>query len=89
MSLITIIAGHDRSTSETPFKMEFRWPADDGPTLNAGLVAGIRSSIAKKPYIFVIFQVCVWGGGRIPCPLSGSVHLKGSNSETQWSNSRS
>ena len=40
--------------------MAFRWLADDGPTLNAGLVAaifqGIRTCIARKPYIFVIFQ---------------------------------
>ena len=43
--------------------MAFRWLANDGPSLNAGLVAvnfqGIPTSIAKKPYIFVIFQ----GGG--------------------------
>ena len=45
----------------------FRWRAYDGPTLNAGLVLqGIRTSIAKKPYIFVIFQ-CV-GRGPDPCP---------------------
>ena len=44
-------------------------------TLNAGLAAlwifqGIRTNIAKKPYIFVIFQcVCVGGGGVwTPCP---------------------
>ena len=47
--------------------MAFRWQADDGPTLNAGLVAfdfkEIRTSIAKEPYVFVIFQ-----GG--PDPLS-------------------
>ena len=49
--------------------MAFRWRADDGPTLNAGLVAaifqGIRTSIARKPYIFVIFQ---GGRGRTPFP---------------------
>ena len=43
--------------------MAFRWRADDGPTLNPGLVAaifqGIRTCVAGKPYIFVIFQ----GGG--------------------------
>ena len=39
----------------------FRWHGDDGLTLNAGLVAlGIRTSIAKKPYIFVIFQRGSW-----------------------------
>ena len=31
---------------------------------------GIRTSIAKKPYSFVIFQV----GGPDPCPSSGSAH---------------
>ena len=43
--------------------MAFRWRADDGPTLNAGLVFQVFwTSIAKKPYIVVIF-VCVCGGG--------------------------
>ena len=47
--------------------MAFRWRADDGPAFNAGLVTllifqGIRTNIAKKPYIFVIFQ----GGGSGP-----------------------
>ena len=58
--------------------MAFRWRVDDSPTLNAGLVSfmifqGIQTSIAKKPYIFVIFH----GGGRgsrSPVPLSGSAH---------------
>ena len=59
--------------------MAFRWRADAGPILNAGLVAfsifhGIRTSIAiaKKPYIFVIFQ---GGWALTPCPLSGSAHV--------------
>ena len=44
--------------------MAFRWRADDGPTLNGWLGSfvifqGIWTSIAKKPYIFVIFR----GGG--------------------------
>ena len=48
--------------------MAFCWRADGGPTLNAGLVAfvglqGIRTSIAKKPYIFVILE-----GVQTPCP---------------------
>ena len=45
--------------SETPLKA-FRWHADECPTLNADLVAaifqGIRTCIARKPYIFVIFK---------------------------------
>ena len=44
---------------ETPLKA-FRLHADECPTLNAGLAAaifqGIRTCIARKPYIFVIFQ---------------------------------
>ena len=54
--------------------MAFRWSADDGPELHVGLVvlriSGDPGSIAKKPYIFVIFQ-----GVRIPVPLSGSAHI--------------
>ena len=42
--------------------MAFRWRADDGPTLNAGLVGLWWTIIAKKPYILVIFQ----GGGSEP-----------------------
>ena len=50
--------------------MAFRWRADDGQTLNAGLVLFVfiqvtRTSIAKKPYMFVIFQ---GGGGPDPPP---------------------
>ena len=59
--------GYHRPASETSFT--FRWRADDGPTLNACLVAlifqGIWTSIARKPYIFVIFQ-----GGQDPLPPS-------------------
>ena len=47
------------------------------PTLNAGLVAlrmfrGIRTSIAKRPYIFVIFHGGVWTPA--PPPHSRSAH---------------
>ena len=54
--------------------MVFRWRADDGTTMNAGLVAlrffqGIRTSIAKKPS-FLIFRV----GSNPPAP-SGSSHV--------------
>ena len=45
--------------------MAFRWRADGGPTLNASLVIqGICTSIAKTPYIFVIFP----GGIQTPAP---------------------
>ena len=51
--------------------MAFRWRADDGHTLNAGFVTlwffhVIRNSIAKKPYIIVIFQ---WGSGPPVSPF--------------------
>ena len=52
---------HQRNT----IKMAFPWWADDGPTMNVGLVALCYfsgSSIAKKPYRFVIDQ----GGGLDP-----------------------
>ena len=49
----------------------FRWNADECPTLNAGLAAaifqGIRTCIARKHYIFVIFQ-CLGSG-------PGSAHV--------------
>ena len=58
--------------------MAFCSRADDGLTLNAGLVAvifqGIRTCIARKPYIFVIFQ----GGGPDPLSPSGFAHEKAS-----------
>ena len=56
-----------------------RWRADGGPTLNAGLVAlwfyrgSGPVSIAKKPYIFVIF---FQGGRSGPRPPSGSTHVQ-------------
>ena len=36
----------------------FRWHANDDTTLNAVFVIfkGIQTSIARKPYIFVIFE---------------------------------
>ena len=55
--------------------MAFRWRADDGPTLNAGLVffKGIWTSIAKESYIFVIFQM---GPDPLSPPPPGSAHVK-------------
>ena len=59
----TTISGSSSARQRNAIK----WRADDGPTLNAGLVAaifqGIQTCIARKPYIFVCFQ-----GG--PDPLS-------------------
>ena len=74
----TTISGPSTAHQRNAIKMAFRWRADDGPKLNAGLVAaifqGIRTCIIRKP--FVIFQ----GGGGGPNPLSppppsGSAHV--------------
>ena len=52
-------SARQRNAFETPLKA-FRWHADECPTLNAGLETvifqEIRTCIARKPYIFVIFQ---------------------------------
>ena len=63
------LGSRHQPASKTPFKWCFAgWRVDDGPTLNADLVAvifeGIRTSIAKKPYIFCDFSG--WGGGSKP-----------------------
>ena len=56
--------------------MAFRWWADDGPTLNAGLVAcdfkEIRTSISREPHIYVIFQ---GGGGSGPLAPTLDPHM--------------
>ena len=58
--------------SETPFKGRW-WPNIECWLGSFVFVQEIRTSIAKKPYIFVIFQ-----GGPDPCPPppSGSAHAK-------------
>ena len=69
---IPLLAGHQRPASETQFK----WGFAGGPMM-AQLVAffyfkEIWTSIAKEPYIFVIFQ----GGSGPPIPpSSGSTHV--------------
>ena len=54
----------------------FRLRADNGPTLNAGLVAcdfsGDLDQYCLETLFFVIFKG--GGGGRIPCSPSGSAH---------------
>ena len=46
--------------ADGPMVVQFRWHADECSTLNAGFAAaifpGIRTCIARKPYILVIFQ---------------------------------
>ena len=71
---IPLLAGHQRPTSETPFK----WRFAGGPMLaqhwmlakleSFVVLQGIRTNIAKKPYIFVI-------GSGPPVSPSGSAHV--------------
>ena len=73
--------------------MAFRWWAYGGQTLNAGLVAvifqGIRTCIAIKPYIFLIFQE---GPDPCPPPPFGSAHKieleRGNGHHAKWKMSR-
>ena len=63
---IPLKAGHHQSTCQ---RDAICWRADNGPTLIVGLgtfvsFQGIRTSIAKKPYSFVIFH----GGGGVQSP---------------------
>ena len=62
----TAISGASSARNRNAILMAVRWHDDDGPTLHADLETdfqGIRISIAKKPYIFVVFQ-----GGQDPVP---------------------
>ena len=75
----TAINGPSSAHQQNAIEMAFCWRANDGPTLNAGLVAaiffqGIQTSIAKKPNNFEIFQ-----GGWGPDPLSPplDLHMQG------------
>ena len=57
--------------------MAFRWRADDGPALNAGLVTlwffrGSRPILLENPILFCDFQ---GRGLPDPCPPSGSAHV--------------
>ena len=65
---IPLLAGHWWPASETPFKLRFA----GGPIMAQHWMLelwdfkGIRTSIDKKPYIFVIFQGLGGGGGPDP-----------------------
>ena len=64
------ISAPSSARQRNAIQMAFRWIADEGPALNSGLVAEIRPSIAKKLYIFVIFQ----RRSGSPVPTSGPAH---------------
>ena len=65
-SQLPLKVGYHQPARKIPFK--FSLAADDGPTLNAGLIE-IQTNIAKEPFTFVVFQ-----GVKTPCPISGSVN---------------
>ena len=64
--------GPSSACQRTAIEMAFHWRADDGCFGSFEIFQGIRTSIAKKPYIFVIFQE----GGPDPLPPTpaGSTH---------------
>ena len=64
---------------QNAIQMAFRWHADDGPTLNAGLVAfyfsGLRIRIFVKSYNFMIYGGGGGEGAKPHVPPSGSAHI--------------
>ena len=69
---IPLQAGHHRPASETPFKWRFAGVLMM-PLHGMLIFQGIWTRIAKKLYIFVIFQR---GRGSVPpVPPSGSAHV--------------
>ena len=69
----TTKSGPSSARQRNAIQMVFRWRADDGPTLNSGMVAlwilrGSGQVLLKKTLIFVIFFFL--GGGRGPDHLS-------------------
>ena len=72
----TTLSGPPPASQRNAIYMVFRWRADDCPSWNAGSVPlgfqGVRTSIAKIPYIIVIVR---GGGSGPPVPPSGSAHV--------------
>ena len=57
-----------RHLTDDGLQIACRWRTDDSPTLNAGsfvIYQGIKTCIARKPFIFVIFEE---GGPDPPAP---------------------
>ena len=71
----TTKSGPSSARQRNAIEMAFRWRADNGQTLNAGLVAftvifqQIRINFAKKNYSIVIFQ------GRVRKPYPGDQRM--------------
>ena len=73
---IALKASHHRLASETPLngvsQVGRLWATIECWLGSFVIFQRVRTSIAKKPYIFVIFHG--GGGVRTPCPPSGSAH---------------
>ena len=77
--LNAVMFGPSSARQWNAITMAFCWQAYAGPTLNASdgsfvIFQGIRTSIAKKSYMFVIFQGGGGGSGP-PVPPSGSAYV--------------
>ena len=59
----TALIGLSSARQRNAIEMAFRWCADDGPTLNAGLVAWDPDQYCKETLYF-----CDFKGGSGPCP---------------------
>ena len=84
---IALKAGHHRHLNGGSLAGR-RWPNIECWFGSFVIFQRIRTSMAKKPYIFVIVQVCVWGGGSdcstVKPVLSG--HLKIDKTKTLMKN---
>ena len=69
------ISGLTPIRERNAIQMAFRWRAEDGQILNAGLVALSFFSGSRTVLRNPIFYFSRGGGGvRTPCPPSGSAH---------------
>ena len=66
---IPLKSGHHWPASKTPFKWCFTGVPMMAQHWMLGIFQGIRTSISKKPYIFVAFHGGGGGGGGGPDPL--------------------
>ena len=74
----TTICGPISARQRNAILMAFRWRADDGPTLNAGLVALCFSGDPDQ-FCYETLYFCDFSGGGgpdlLPPPPSGSAHI--------------
>ena len=76
---IALKAGHHRPASETPLdgvSLAGRWWPNIKCWLGSFVIfQGVRTSIARKPYIFVIFQGGGGSGPPVPHPTLLDPHM--------------